>query len=308
MGATAGEGKAGPRCARPAQTALSRDDPREIGGHRLHGLLGAGGMGVVYLAYTLGGRPIALKAVREEFAAAPGFRERFAQEVAGARRIHGLVTAQVVDSGVDALTPWLATAYVPASALQQVVRRHGPLPVRTALLLVGGIAEALQGIPGAGVVRRDLKPADVLTASDGPRAIDFGIARAADAAALTGAGLRIGTAASTAPEQALGRQVTAATDVFALGALAAYMACGAAPFGDGRSPRRSTVWSTSSPTSLGSRSSCGTCSRAAWPAPRGPPDDRRTDGRRPRPPHGRRPARVRRRLAAPPGRRRHREP
>ncbi|MFC9394203.1 protein kinase [Streptomyces sp. NPDC057027] len=88
-----------------------------------------------------------------------------------------------------------------------------------------------------GVVHRDLEPADVLTASDGPRAIDFRIARAADAAALTGTGPRIGTAAFMAPEQALDRQVTTATDVFALGALAAYVACGAAPFGDGPESR-----------------------------------------------------------------------
>ncbi|WP_406864764.1 serine/threonine-protein kinase [Streptomyces sp. HUAS MG47] len=217
----------------PAQAALSSDDPCEIGGYRLHARLGAGGMGVVYLAYTPGGRPIALKAVREEFAADPEFRARFAQEVASARRIHGLFTAQVVDFGVDARTPWLATAYVPGPTLQQVVRRHGPLPVRTVWLLVAGIAEALQGIHGAGVVHRDLKPANVLMAPDGPKVIDFGIARAADAAALTGTGLRIGTAAFMAPEQALGLQATSATDVFALGALAVYVACGAPPFGDG---------------------------------------------------------------------------
>lgn len=96
-----------------ALTALSADDPHEIGGYRLHARLGSGGMGVVYLAYTPGGRPIALKAVRREFAADPEFRERFAQEVASARRIHGLFTAQVVDSGEDDHTPWLATAYVP---------------------------------------------------------------------------------------------------------------------------------------------------------------------------------------------------
>ncbi|MFE6068474.1 protein kinase [Streptomyces sp. NPDC056525] len=217
----------------PAHTALASDDPREIGGYRLHARLGAGGMGVVYLAYTPGGRPIALKAVRAEFAADPEFRERFAQEVASARRIHGLFTAQVVDYGVDARTPWLATAYVPGPTLQQVVQRHGPLPVRTVLLLVAGIAEALQGIHGVGVVHRDLKPANVLIAADGPRVIDFGIARAADAAALTGAGLRIGTAAFMAPEQALGLQATAATDVFALGALAVYVSGGAPPFGGG---------------------------------------------------------------------------
>ncbi|MCB5164098.1 serine/threonine protein kinase [Streptomyces bambusae] len=217
----------------PAHEALTADDPREIGGYRLHARLGAGGMGVVYLAHTPGGRPIALKAVREEFAGDPEFRSRFAQEVASARRIHGLFTAQVVDSGVDARTPWLATAYVPGPSLHQVVRRHGPLPPRTVLLLMAGVAEALQAIHAAGVVHRDLKPANVLLASDGPRVIDFGIARAADATALTGTGLRIGTAAFMAPEQALGLPVTPATDVFALGALAAYVASGAAPFGAG---------------------------------------------------------------------------
>ncbi|MFJ6778872.1 serine/threonine-protein kinase [Streptomyces yangpuensis] len=219
--------------AQPAPAALAADDPYEIGGYRLHARLGSGGMGVVYLAYTPGGRPIALKAVRREFAADPEFRERFAQEVASARRIHGLFTAQVVDSGVDDRTPWLATAYVPGPSLHEVVRRHGPLPVRTVLLLVAGIAEALQAIHRAGVVHRDLKPANVLVAGDGPRVIDFGIARAADAAALTGAGLRIGTAAFMAPEQALGHRVTPATDVFALGALAGYVAGGVPPFGNG---------------------------------------------------------------------------
>ncbi|MFI1808731.1 serine/threonine-protein kinase [Streptomyces sp. NPDC020422] len=219
--------------AQPAHAALTADDPREIGGYRLQARLGAGGMGVVYLAHTPGGRPIALKAVREEFAGDPEFRLRFAQEVASAERIHGLFTAQVVASGVDAPTPWLATAYIPGPSLQQVVQRHGPLPVRTVLMLMAGIAEALQAIHRAGVVHRDLKPANVLIAEDGPRVIDFGIARAADAVALTGTGLSIGTAAFMAPEQALGRPVSAATDVFALGALIAYVASGEAPFGAG---------------------------------------------------------------------------
>ncbi|MFE4632709.1 protein kinase [Streptomyces sp. NPDC056773] len=219
--------------AQPARTALSADDPREIGGYRLHARLGSGGMGVVYLAHTPGGRPIALKAVRRELASDPEFRRRFAQEVASAQRIHGLFTAQVIDSGVEDPTPWLATAYVSGPSLHEAVRRHGPLPARTVLLLLAGIAEALQAIHGAGVVHRDLKPANVLLAEDGPRVIDFGIARAADAAALTGTGLRIGTAAFMAPEQALGHPATPATDVFALGTLAAYVACGIAPFGNG---------------------------------------------------------------------------
>ncbi|MFG2334844.1 serine/threonine-protein kinase [Streptomyces sp. NPDC048604] len=216
-----------------APSELSPDDPHEIGGYRIQARLGAGGMGVVYLARTPGGRPLAVKAVREDFAADPEFRRRFAQEVASARRIHGLFTAQVVDAGPEDTVPWLATAYVAGPSLQQVVERHGPLPARTVLLLIAGIAEALQVIHAAGVIHRDLKPANVLVAEDGPRVIDFGIARAADATGLTGTGLRIGTAAYMAPEQALGHAVTPATDVFALGALAAYVAGGRLPFGAG---------------------------------------------------------------------------
>ncbi|GAA0417913.1 serine/threonine-protein kinase [Streptomyces luteireticuli] len=215
-----------------ASAALAADDPEEIGGYRLHARLGSGGMGHVYLAYTPGGRPVALKAVRPELAGDPEFRRRFVQEVANARRIRGLYTAEVVDAGADAVTPWLATAYVPAPSLHEVLRRHGPLPVPTVLLLMAGIAEALQSIHSAGVIHRDLKPANVLVAADGPRVIDFGIARAADAVALTGAGLRIGTPAFMAPEQALGQLATPATDVFALGALAVYAAGGTPPFGD----------------------------------------------------------------------------
>ncbi|WP_230211147.1 serine/threonine-protein kinase [Streptomyces kaniharaensis] len=216
--------------------ALSPEDPREVGGYRLCARLGAGGMGRVYLAYTPGGRPVALKVVRPELAEDPEFRHRFAQEVASARRIHGLYTAQVVDAGTDADAPWLATTFVAGPSLHQVVRRHGPLPERTVLLLLAGIAEALQAIHATGVVHRDLKPGNVLVAADGPRVIDFGIARAADASPLTGTGLRIGSPGFMAPEQALGLPVTPATDVFALGALTAFIASGRTPFGDGPEP------------------------------------------------------------------------
>ncbi|MET8700012.1 serine/threonine-protein kinase [Kitasatospora sp. NPDC004723] len=218
----------------PVFQPLLPDDPREVGGYRLFARLGAGGMGRVYLSYTPGGRPVALKVVRPEFAEDGEFRRRFAQEVSNAQRIHGLYTAQVIDSGgLDGDAPWLVTAYVPGPSLQQVVRENGALPVRTVLLLMGGIAEALQAIHSVEVVHRDLKPANVLVAGDGPRVIDFGIARAADATALTGTGYRIGSPAFMSPEQAQGSPVTPATDVFALGALAAYVAGGAPPFGDG---------------------------------------------------------------------------
>ncbi|MER7753470.1 serine/threonine-protein kinase [Kitasatospora sp. NPDC097643] len=223
-----------PRTALPqGLQPLTADDPSEVGGYRLYARLGAGGMGRVYLSYTRGGRPVALKVVRPELAEDPEFRRRFAQEVASAQLIHGLYTAQVVDAGVDAAVPWLATAYVAGPSLQQVVQQYGPLPERTVLLLVAGIAEALQAIHAVGVVHRDLKPANVLLAADGPRVIDFGIARAADAVSLTGAGLRIGSPGFMAPEQALGLPATPATDLFALGALAVYVAGGVPPFGQG---------------------------------------------------------------------------
>ncbi|MFG2917675.1 protein kinase [Kitasatospora sp. NPDC048298] len=231
-----------PSALQPVFQELTPDDPREVGGYRLYARLGAGGMGRVYLSYTPGGRPVALKVVRPELAEDPEFRARFAQEVASARRIHGLFTAQLVDAGVEAATPWLATTYVPGPSLQQVVRRFGPLPERTVLLLIAGIAEALQAIHATGVVHRDLKPGNVLIAPDGPRVIDFGIARAADATALTGTGLRIGSPAYMAPEQAMGRPATPATDVYALGALAVHVAGGNPPFGDGPDP--STLYRT----------------------------------------------------------------
>jgi serine/threonine protein kinase len=213
--------------------SLAGDDPAEIAGYRLGARLGAGGMGRVYLAFTAGGRPVALKVVRPELGDDPDFRARFRQEVTAARRVHGLYTAQVLDADPDASPPWLVTAYVPGPSLQQAVAGHGPLPADAVVLLMAGIAEALQVIHGAGLVHRDLKPSNVLLAADGPRVIDFGIARAADATSMTRTGIAIGSPGFMAPEQAEGLPVTPAVDVFALGAVAAYAALGRSPFGTG---------------------------------------------------------------------------
>ncbi|WP_411055401.1 protein kinase domain-containing protein [Streptomyces sp. E11-3] len=214
---------------------LEEDDPRTVAGYRLTAKLGSGGMGKVYLSYTPGGRPVAIKVIRPDFSEDLEFRRRFQQEVQAAQRVQGLYTAPVIDSDTESAKPWLATAYVPGPALSAAVAEHGPLPVETVLLLVAGIAEALHVIHGAGIVHRDLKPSNVLLAADGPRVIDFGIARAADATSLTGSGVTIGTPAFMAPEQAAGRQVTAATDIFALGQIAAYAAIGSPAFGEGTS-------------------------------------------------------------------------
>ncbi|WP_239380650.1 serine/threonine-protein kinase [Frankia sp. CIT1] len=214
-------------------TPLTPQDPLEISGYLLRARIGEGGMGAVYLSYTPGGRPVALKIARPEFAADPAFRRRFATEVAIAQRVQGLYTAPVIDCDANAARPWLATAYVAAPSLAAVVARQGPLPAETVLVLIAGVAEALQSIHAAGVIHRDLKPGNVILAADGPRVIDFGISRAVEAssAAITQTGVRIGTPAFMSPEQVRGKPLAAAGDVFSLGSTAYYAIIGELPFG-----------------------------------------------------------------------------
>lgn len=212
---------------------LTAQDPQSISGYLLRARIGEGGMGAVYLSYTPGGRPVAIKVARSEFAADPGFRGRFAKEVAIAQRVQGPCTVPVVDFDADAVRPWIATAYVAAPSLAVAVGRQGALPAETVLVLMAGVAEALQSIHRAGVIHRDLKPGNVILAADGPRVIDFGVARAVEAAtvAMTQTGVRIGTPAFMAPEQVQGKPLDTAGDVFALGGTAYFAATGRPPFG-----------------------------------------------------------------------------
>jgi len=190
-------------------------------------------MGRVFLGRSAGGRPVAVKVIRSELASDPDFRGRFRREVAAARRVNGLFTAMVVDADVDAEEPWLATAYVPGPSLAEAVREHGPLPASSVLALTAGLAESLAAIHAAGVVHRDLKPPNVLLAEDGPRVIDFGISRAAEATSMTRAGFVIGSPGFMSPEQAEGGEVGPASDVFSLGAVLVFAASGESPFGSG---------------------------------------------------------------------------
>jgi len=213
---------------------LSTDDPAEIGGFRLRARLGAGGMGRVYLASTPGGRRVALKVVRPELGDDADFRARFRQEIEAAQRVRGVYTAELLSADPAATPPWLVTAYVPGPSLQQAVADQGPMPAETVILLMAGIAEALQAIHAASVVHRDLKPSNVLLAPDGPRVIDFGIARAAEAISLTQSGVAVGSPQFMAPEQIRGQAITPAVDVFSLGAVAAFALLGRPPFGEGQ--------------------------------------------------------------------------
>jgi eukaryotic-like serine/threonine-protein kinase len=212
---------------------LQPGDPRKVGPYWLLGRLGSGGMGRVFLARSPGGRQVAVKLVRAELAEQADFRARFGREVAAARMVSGLFTAPVVDADLDGPVPWLATAYVAGPSLADAVTRHGPLPVASVLALAAGLAEGLGAIHAAGVVHRDLKPSNVLLADDGPRIIDFGISRAAEASVLTSTGLVAGSPGFMSPEQAEGRDVGPPSDVFSLGAVLTFAATGQGPFGTG---------------------------------------------------------------------------
>jgi serine/threonine protein kinase len=210
---------------------LSEGDPDQIGSYSLLGRLGAGSMGRVYLGRSTTGRLVAVKTIKPEYANEPDFRARFAQEVMAARRVSGVFTAAVVAADPDASVPWLATAYVPAPSLDRLVQTCGPLPVPAVRWLAAGCAEALESIHGAGLVHRDLKPSNVLVSLDGPRVIDFGVARAVERIQLTSTHGAVGTPAYMAPEQARDtRQVIVASDVFSLGSTLLYAGSGHAPY------------------------------------------------------------------------------
>jgi hypothetical protein len=217
--------------SQPALEQLRPWDPERIGPYVLLGRLGAGAMGQVFLGRSTAGRLVAVKTIRIELADEAGFRARFAHEVAAARRVSGAFTAAVVAADPEAELPWLATAYVPAPSLAALVQACGPLPVAATRWLAAGCAEALESIHSAGLVHRDLKPSNVLVSPDGPRVIDFGLARATERIQLTVTRGAVGTPAYMAPEQARDtRQASIASDVFSLGATLAFAATGHAPY------------------------------------------------------------------------------
>ncbi|MER5201786.1 serine/threonine-protein kinase [Streptomyces sp. NPDC002825] len=216
--------------------SLNAEDPVSVGPFRLIGRLGVGGMGRVFLARSAGGRTVAVKVVHAELAAQDEFRRRFAREVAALERVGGTGTAPVLGSDTTAESPWVAIGYVPGPSLRTVVGdEFGPLPPATVRALASGLARSLDHIHAAGLVHRDLKPSNVLLTVDGPRIIDFGIARAVDHVAdggnLTTTGAVVGSPGFMSPEQVRGDQVSPASDIFCLGSVLAYAATGRAPFG-----------------------------------------------------------------------------
>ena len=209
--------------------SLRPGDPRQVGHYVLIGRLGAGGMGEVFFARSRAGRPVAVKLIYPAFANDAEFRRRFRLEVEAGRKVGGFHAAQVVDADPDAERPWMVTAFVAGPSLEQMLSECEALPLDSVRVLGAGVAEALGAIHAAGLIHRDLKPSNILLAEDGPHVIDFGVARAIDASGVTA---RPGTAGFMAPEVLLGRPLTSACDVFALGMVLAY-ATGIRPFGVG---------------------------------------------------------------------------
>lgn len=211
---------------------VQRDDPRRIGPYRVVARLGAGGMGIVYAAMRSRDQA-AVKLIRPEYAADAQFRERFRREVALLSRVEGACVARFLSADTETARPWLATSYVPGPTLNAYVGRHGPLRGDALLSVAIGVAEALAVIHRAGVIHRDLKPSNVILSPDGPKVLDFGIARALDESAITVTHVFVGSSGWASPEQYQGHEVGPANDVYGWGAVVAYAATGHAPLGTG---------------------------------------------------------------------------
>ncbi|MUL43892.1 serine/threonine protein kinase [Streptomonospora sp. PA3] len=230
MSAQSGAGAPLPPELRPLDDA----DPRRIGPYTVVGRLGAGGMGTVFGALDDTGACIAVKVVHDKYAHDEAFRAAFAQEVALMRRIQGVYALAVHAADTEAARPWVATDFVPGVTLRAHVERDGPLAPDVLFSFAAGTAEALTAVHAAGVVHCDVKPGNVMLTPDGPRLLDFGIARPASrSAAGRAAGRAFGSPGWVSPERYRGAEPEPPADVFAWGCLVAYAATGRPPFGRG---------------------------------------------------------------------------
>lgn len=202
---------------------------RTAGNYRLVRSLGRGGFGEVFLGEAPDGSRAAVKVLHASWAGDPQMRRRFATEVEQARRVSGFCIAAVLDAAPEAEEPWIATEYIDGPTLQYAVTAGGPRSGVELHRLAISTATALAAIHAAGVVHRDLKPDNIMLAPDGPRVIDFGIARAVEATSVTASGV-VGTIGYMAPEQLEGMRLTSAVDIFSWGAVVVYAATGQEAF------------------------------------------------------------------------------
>ncbi|MFE5332038.1 serine/threonine-protein kinase [Embleya sp. NPDC056575] len=211
----------------PGIEPLHDDDPTWIGPYRLLGRIASGGMGRIHLGRGTDGGLVAIKTLLADGEVGAVNRRRFAREVKIARQVRAEHTARVLAADPDAERPWMATEYVPAPSLAELVSHAGTLSGSAVRWVARGTVEALVGLHRQGIVHRDVKPQNLLLPAEGPCLIDFGISHAQD---LTRTSLSLGTIAFTSPEQARGEESTAASDVYSLGATLFHLAVGRAPY------------------------------------------------------------------------------
>jgi serine/threonine protein kinase len=218
----------------PHDVSLGPDDPRRLGGYTLVGRLGEGGQGVVYLGKDSDGRHVTVKVLKGGAAASPGARSRFTKEAEAARQVETPHTARVLDAEVTGDTPYIVSEYVDGPSLQHAIRDDGVLRGAELRRLALRTAAGLAAIHKAGIIHRDLKPSNILLGPDGPKVIDFGVARLEDATPMTTG--PVGTPAYMSPEQVEEEPVGPPSDVFAWGSTIVYAANGRPPFGTAGGP------------------------------------------------------------------------
>ena len=213
---------------------LKTSDPESIGPFKTVARLGAGGMGVVYLAQQKSQR-VALKVISANFSGDTTALTRFRREAEALQKARSPFVASVIDSSPEQDNPWLAVEFVSGPSLKEVIEDKGSLELDEWWAIAIALSMALDAIHSCGVIHRDIKPANVLMSDRGPKVIDFGISHVSDETSVTATGLLAGSPAWLSPEQFEGTEVTTASDVFSLGTLLSYLATGVNPWGEGSS-------------------------------------------------------------------------
>jgi serine/threonine protein kinase len=209
-----------------------------VGSYRVESILGIGGMGRVYRAVGSDGEPVALKLVRGDLAEDSVFRKRFEREARIAQEVKNPHVVPVLETGEHEGVPYLSQRFIEGGSLEQKLKREGRLEIPTALAICAQVADGLDALFAGGMVHRDVKPANVLLDTQGTALItDFGLAKDSQATALTRPGQALGSMDYMSPEQIRGEEVTAATDVYALGCVMYECLSGAPPFADRKGMR-----------------------------------------------------------------------